>query len=133
MSTNLASKILALTLRISSTLDIQLEVPELVSPTPNANSITWTGRSTLPEAISVHFRGQRQGPLDMKSGKLDPRMTVAFLSSHRNLTVFWTSNLAEHLSIDWKHRVITIYELKLFLWNHLKSPNYTLIPRDILG
>src|SRR3569833_3254782 len=75
MSSNLASKILALTLRISSTLDIQLEVTELVSPTPNTNSITWTDQSTLPGAGAGRGGGRGRGPRGGGGGGGGPRGT----------------------------------------------------------
>ncbi len=68
----------------------------------------------------------------MNRGRIDPRMTIAYLSYHGRIMVLWTSNLADHLSIDWKNRVITVYEHKISLWNHLKYTKQQLIPRDVL-
>src|SRR5207244_8887795 len=69
---------------------------------------------------------------DMKTGRIDPAMTMSHLSGSRGLKVFWTSNLADHLAINWKSRVVSVYEHKICLWNHLNSKVEPIIPREIL-
>ena len=68
----------------------------------------------------------------MKSGRIDPSLTIPYLCHYKGYRVFWTSNLAEHLSINWRCRIVTIYEHKISLWNYLGSRKQTVIPRPIL-
>ncbi len=57
---------------------------------------------------------------------------MCYLNQARSFDVVWTDNLAEHLSINWKLRVVTIYAHKLFLRNHLRYTDVPIIPSAVL-
>lgn len=127
---------LDLALRVMLTLDIRsapldnLQTQQgMIYPGPTL----WNGDTCLSKALTQHFSRLPSSSLDeMKSRKIEPNMTMAFLSSNRGVTVKWTSNLSEHLSMDWKSRVISVYEHKICLWNYLNAPWPCIIPQKIL-
>jgi hypothetical protein len=49
--------------------------------------------------------------------------TAASLVANHGFTLCWTSNLAAHLNIDWQHKILTVYEHKIALYNHLRFPS----------
>ncbi|KAK4466255.1 hypothetical protein QBC42DRAFT_293602 [Cladorrhinum samala] len=129
---------LVLALRIMLTLNIRSGVSKnrlqtqhkMIYPGPTL----WEEETCLSKALAQHFSSLPSSPLgDMKSKKIEPNMTMAFLSSNRGVKVRWTSNLSEHLSMDWKSRVISVYEHKICLWNYLNASRPCIIPQTILG
>ncbi|KAG8163897.1 hypothetical protein KVR01_005815 [Diaporthe batatas] len=65
---------------------------------------------------------------------------MAYLCQAYDFRPHWTSNLADHLKIDTDSRTITVYEHKIFLWNHLESNNHweslnssAVLPRSVLS
>ncbi|KAK3385306.1 hypothetical protein B0H63DRAFT_510156 [Podospora didyma] len=128
----LHAKTLELVLRIIFTLDFSTGPSDNPQVSINPGPTAWEDETTLSETLAEHFSKLSSPSFDMKTGRIDPRMTMAHLHSHKGLTVCWTSNLAEHLAINWKSRVISMYEHKICLWNHLSSPSPPIIPREIL-
>ncbi|KAK8103489.1 uncharacterized protein PG998_010522 [Apiospora kogelbergensis] len=59
-------------------------------------------------------------------------MSMAYLCQRRGFKVYWTSNLADHLNVNWRYKTITVYEHKIFLWNTLQYSSNSLTPPWIL-
>ncbi|KAI1367037.1 hypothetical protein F5Y08DRAFT_102768 [Xylaria arbuscula] len=91
--------------------------------------IDWEDGASLSEAIEKHFTSDNR---HVVTGRIDPALTLAYLCTYRGFKVFWTSNISEHLNISWKSKIVTIYEHKLFLWNHLRNSGDPIVPRPIL-
>ncbi|KAJ8127022.1 hypothetical protein O1611_g6615 [Lasiodiplodia mahajangana] len=68
----------------------------------------------------------------MVTGRIHPSLSLAYLCNDRGFKVFWTLNISEHLNIGWKSKITTIYEDKVFLWNHLRNSKTPIVPREIL-
>ncbi|KAI1084375.1 hypothetical protein F5B20DRAFT_524664 [Whalleya microplaca] len=101
------------------------------SPMP-PTIIYWRPDLSLHDAIEAHFIENTQVTRSMTTGRIDPSISLPYLCTYRGFRIFWTSNLAEHLSISWNSKIITVYEHKIFLWNHLRDTKRTVIPRPIL-
>lgn len=126
---------LDLALRIMFLLDIRA-APQESYPSPTftpAPFVKWESGSSLEESIKSHFFSRQSFTTSTSTGRIDATLSIPYLCNTKNFRVFWTSNLADHLSINWKSRIINVYEHKIVLWNHLQTPKRTIIPHTILG
>jgi hypothetical protein len=119
-------------LRMMLSLDIRIGSRGGSISRARSSIIDWEDGTTLPKAIANHFIDGSSRTRDMVTGRIDPSLSLAFLCTYRGFKVFWTSNFSEHLNISWKSKIITIYEHKVFLWNHLRNSDSPIIPREIL-
>ncbi|KAK0660466.1 hypothetical protein QBC41DRAFT_383677 [Cercophora samala] len=101
--------------------------------------LTWHSTRTLSDIITSHFNSletepQRGVKPDTQQLQIDPEsITADYLIKYHGYSLLWTNNLALHLTIDWKHRTITVYEHKIVLYNHLRfSTANHIIPDTIL-
>ncbi|KAK0651155.1 hypothetical protein B0T16DRAFT_403240 [Cercophora newfieldiana] len=97
--------------------------------------LTWSSTRTLSEVIHSHFHDlEREQCRDPTSdGNIDPDLNADYLVAYHGYTIVWTDNLASHLTIDWKHKTLTIYEHKISLHNHLRLGVSCPIPTEVLG
>ncbi|KAI0805291.1 hypothetical protein GGR55DRAFT_287671 [Xylaria sp. FL0064] len=116
-------------LRLMLNLDIRIGSRRDSISRIESSTIDWGDNNSLRGAIENHFLGDGR---DTLTGRIDPSLSLAYLCTHRGFRVFWTSNLSEHLHISWKSKIVTIYEHKVFLWNHLRNSTAPIIPRPIL-
>ncbi|KAI3337219.1 hypothetical protein HD806DRAFT_476007 [Xylariaceae sp. AK1471] len=119
-------------LRLMLSLDIRISSRGESISRARSSIIDWGDGTTLSRTIADHFLKGSSCTRDMVTGRIDPSLSLAYLCTYRGFKVFWTSNLSEHLNISWKSKIITIYEHKIFLWNHLRNSNNPIIPRTIL-
>ncbi|KAI0460538.1 hypothetical protein F5B21DRAFT_12676 [Xylaria acuta] len=119
-------------LRIMLSLDIRINSRGGIGSQTRSSTIDWRDGTSLAEAIENHFVNDGHRTRGMITGRIDPSLSLAYLCTYRGFKVFWTSNISEHLSISWKSKIITIYEHKIFLWNHLRNSTTPIIPRSIL-
>ncbi|KAI0486780.1 hypothetical protein F4859DRAFT_466893 [Xylaria cf. heliscus] len=118
-------------LRMMLGLDIRIDSRGIGSRA-GSSTIDWGDSTSLAEAIENHFVSDGHHTRGMITGRIDPSLSLAHLCTCRGFKVFWTSNISEHLTISWKSKIITVYEHKIFLWNHLRSSTSSIIPRPIL-
>lgn len=125
---------LDLALRIMLSLDVRTAPQESYrSPTvAPASIIKWEHDSSLEASIKSHFFSRQPFTTSTSTGRIDATLSIPYLCSTKSFRVLWTSNLADHLSINWKSRIIIVYEHKIVLWNHLQTPKRTIIPHTIL-
>ncbi|KAI0430338.1 hypothetical protein F5Y09DRAFT_307864 [Xylaria sp. FL1042] len=116
-------------LRLMLNLDIRIGSRRDSSSRIGSSTIDWGDNNSLSGAIESHFVGDGR---DTVTGRIDPSLSLAYLCTHRGFRVFWTSNISEHLHISWKSKIVTIYEHKVFLWNHLRNSKTPIIPQSIL-
>ncbi|KAK0634104.1 hypothetical protein B0T14DRAFT_420014 [Immersiella caudata] len=97
--------------------------------------LAWPAKRTLAEVIQSHFNSleQEQCRTPVSDENIDPDLKADHLVAYHGYTIIWTDNLASHLTIDWKHKTITIYEHKISLHNHLRLGGSSPIPQDVLG
>ena len=116
-------------LRMMFCLDIRVGNKRESGLRAGSSLIDWEDSTSLSEAIVKHFAGDNR---HVVTGRIDPTLSLAYLCTYRGFKVFWTSNISEHLHISWKSKIVTVYEHKLFLWNHLRNSENPTIPRPIL-
>jgi hypothetical protein len=97
--------------------------------------LAWPAKRTLAEVVQSHFSDleQEQCRTSTTDENIDPDLKADSLVSYHGYTIIWTDNLASHLTIDWKHKILTIYEHKISLHNHLRLGGSSPVPRDVLG
>ncbi|KAK5629526.1 hypothetical protein RRF57_005241 [Xylaria bambusicola] len=117
------------TLRIMVNLDIRVGHRRESISRVGSFAIDWEDDTSLGEAIGNHFAGDSR---HVVTGRIDPALSLGYLCTYRGFKVFWTSNISEHLHISWKSKIVTVYEHKLFLWNHLRNSETPIIPRSVL-
>lgn len=59
-------------------------------------------------------------PSTLTEQQLPGDLTAASLDNYHGFAISWTHDLTAHLSIDWKQRVLTVYEHKIFAYNHIR-------------
>ncbi|KAI1421670.1 hypothetical protein F5Y12DRAFT_688576 [Xylaria sp. FL1777] len=116
-------------LRMMLNLDIRIGSRRESGLRVGSSIIDWGDSISLSEAIESHFVGDNR---HMITGRIDPSLSLAYLCTYRGFKVFWTSNISEHLHISWKSKIVTIYEHKVFLWNHLRNSKTPIIPQAVL-
>lgn len=119
-------------LRIMLSLDIRIGQRREYISRVGSSVIDWGDNISLSSAIEHHFTSGSSYTRGMMTGRIDPSFSLPYLCTHRGFKVFWTSNLSEHLNISWKSKIITIYEHKIVLWNHMRDSKAPVIPRAIL-
>ncbi|KAH8885719.1 hypothetical protein GQ53DRAFT_828740 [Thozetella sp. PMI_491] len=96
--------------------------------------LLWRDNQHLNRLVSLNFEqiSQDQGKPLGRDSTIDPELTAEALARNFGFTVEWTGNLTNHLKVDWKHRVITVYEHKICLYNHLRFKQNCPIPGNVL-
>lgn len=97
--------------------------------------LSWSSKQTLAEVVQSHFRDldQEHRRTPLSDGTIDADLKADHLVAYHGYTIVWTDNLAAHLTINWKHKTLTVYEHKITLHNHLRFPGSCVIPADVLG
>lgn len=122
-------------LRIWLTLEVQLlnsDILEDGSGGYPAPVVPWGISTDISTAIEAYFESQRLSQTTRNLAKISHLMTAAYLCRTHRLGIRWTDNLADHLSINWKARVISIYQHKIFLRNQLRLTARPVIPQAVL-
>lgn len=118
--------------RLWTMLDIQIEVPRYQPP----GLLVWLPEEPITALTERFFaeKARRQQFRDLP-GSIDRDLTVARLVSNHGVRLLWTSNIAEHLFINWssKGTILKIFEYKLWSHRHLTNPETTPIPIDVLN
>ncbi|KAH7253769.1 uncharacterized protein BKA55DRAFT_566228 [Fusarium redolens] len=111
-------------IRIWLTIDIQHSTPD------SRTSRVWPNFSSLrflvggwPFPSRKYHDGNRQIPQSF---------SVANLTRYYDFQVNWTSDLTQHLTIDWKYKQITIFEHAICLRNHLAYPDDCPLPKILV-
>ncbi|KAI0109496.1 hypothetical protein GGR51DRAFT_511693 [Nemania sp. FL0031] len=96
--------------------------------------LVWTDEQTLQDLVVSHFNelANSQAPFTPDE-RIPPDLTADSLVKNYGFTVSWTNNLADHLSIDWKYKIITVYEHKVHLQNSIRFRGSSLVPVEVLG
>jgi len=117
--------------RLWTMLDVQIEVPRYEPPGP----LVWLPDEPITALTERLFAEKaRREQLEL-SGTIDRDLTAARLVSDHGVRLLWTSNLAEHLSINLTNKriVVKIFEYKSWAHQHLTSPYTSPIPIDVLN
>lgn len=97
-------------------------------------SFTWDSNDTLRDIITSHFDNNVMGiePSELVEQQLQEDVTVASLCDHYGFSIYWTHSLSQYFTIDWKHRILTIYEDKIVAYNHVRAGTASLPVPDQL-
>ncbi|KAI1074399.1 hypothetical protein F5B20DRAFT_563600 [Whalleya microplaca] len=98
----------------------------------NGGCIAWQGHLSLGACIQSYFEIEDLEVTEGKRNRIPRSFTMAHLCRRYGFRVIWTNNLADHLIINWEHKIVTIYEHLICLWNHCKYTNDCHIPQAIL-
>lgn len=101
----------------------------------STHSLVWHEDVSLRSLMESHFTST---PLSKATSigsprveAVNPMFTMVHLVNYYGFRIYWTSNLAEHLSISWKFKILSIYEHKICLWNHIFCSEDTPVPGPI--
>ncbi|KAF2437359.1 hypothetical protein P171DRAFT_526926 [Karstenula rhodostoma CBS 690.94] len=127
------NRTIELVARLWLTAKAALDVGVPATMHTNYGTLEWPTEVSLKEAVQSHFsdvdatdiRDESLGP------GLDPSFTASTLVEICGIKLSWTSNLMDHLRLDKRHRVLTVYEHKICLLNHTKGIDSPL-PLDLL-
>lgn len=96
--------------------------------------LTWDSGHTLTDKMTSHFNNDVSGiePPELVERQLQEDLSAASLCDHYGFSIYWTHNLSEHLTIDWKHKILTVYEDKIVAYNHVRAGTASLPVPDQL-
>jgi hypothetical protein len=97
--------------------DVELGVQTLQKP-----AIQWDDASTLEDFVASQFPPSNW-PLAERKARLDPFFTAANMVRICGLKLEWTESLEDHLRLDRRAKVLSIYPYKNCLVRHLNSLN----------
>ncbi|KAF5578261.1 hypothetical protein FPCIR_11664 [Fusarium pseudocircinatum] len=115
--------------RMWLTIDIQH------SNTQSPGCFQWHQDKTLPSALREWFDQSISSmrPLDDKDTRQIPLdFSIPNLIRYYEMKVIWTSDLLQHLNIDWEHNQIKVYEHGICLRNHMKNPGLLPFPKELV-
>lgn len=99
----------------------------------NLPALGWSEDQSLGTLLHIAFQPpEKEAQSVATTLEIKSNLTIANLVTNFGFNLRWTHNLLEHLSIDWVGRVITVYEHKICLWNHLRFKDGTDLPTAIL-
>lgn len=101
-----------------------------VGPIPNTRTIEWPNTSSLHQLVDEQFPFP-DAPKPSENFRISPSFTMTYLIDVCGLTVSWTNNLADHLLLDRKRRVVTVFQHKICILNHMHSTS-TIFPANLL-
>ncbi|KAK3367815.1 hypothetical protein B0H63DRAFT_489815 [Podospora didyma] len=115
-------------IRLWTMLHVQLNRPTHHSP---ANVVFWDGPQFLTEVIEQYFERkiQRKTP-EVGVPTVDSTLTAARLVTSHRINIIWTSNLAEHLTLN--GRTLKVFEHKIWAWNCLRYPKTSSLPPSVI-
>lgn len=100
----------------------------------DAAPIVWEAGASLRDVLRQRFNDPRSPQdIEMKSHTVDSKLTMSYLAVNYGFHVDWTNHLDEHLAINWKTKVVSIYQHKLWLASHLQSPEECVLSMDLVG
>lgn len=122
-----------LVIRLWLTIRVSLNDIHAASPQANHGMLEWPAEISLIEAVQSQFFSLDSASNTNKSLSpiLDPSFAASTLIDVFGIKLSWTSNLMDHLRLDKRHRVLTVYEHKICLLNHIKG-NDSPFPVELL-
>jgi len=96
------------------------------------DNFAWPAEISLNGLIQNQFPRTPLGGDTKVLSRIDPAFTAAYLVNICRIKLHWTNNLSNHLEFDRKRWILSVYQHKICLLNHIKAEEDTLIPKDIL-
>ncbi len=95
---------------------------ELSVVTPQTPTLHWSDALSLEQFISAHFP-LSVTELTMRESRLDPSFTVANLVRICGLQIQWTASLEDHLRLDRRRKILSVFSFKDFLSGRMRAAN----------
>ncbi|KLO86472.1 uncharacterized protein LW93_11248 [Fusarium fujikuroi] len=105
------------------------------SNTQSPDCFQWPEDKTLSNALGewLDQRIPPKRPLDDEDTRQIPLdFSIPNLIRYYEMKVIWTSDLLQHLKIDWEHNHIKVYEHGICLRNHMKNPGLLPLPKELV-
>lgn len=119
-----------LALRLWLTLNVR-STTIIVGPLdPRTTRVEWDQDISITQLIASQFARSKLSP-DIGRDRLDQSFTAAHLVYSSGIKIRWSSNLADHLQLDNRSRILSVYQHKICLINHLES-SLSIYPKDVL-
>ncbi|KAM5342046.1 hypothetical protein ACJ41O_015077 [Fusarium nematophilum] len=96
-----------------------------------SGSFHWPEHKHLSGALEDWFTPPRD-PKDNSLGQVPVDFSIQNLIRYYQFNVTWTSDLLQHLKIDWKHKKIMVFEHGICLRNHIEYPDSCPLPRAVV-
>jgi hypothetical protein len=93
---------------------------------PSQPALYWDDSCSLENFISSQFRSSNT-ELGFREGRLDPEFTVANMVRLCGLQVRWAESLNDHLRLDRRNKLLSVFPFKDFLVGQL---NFTVTEQD---
>ncbi|KAK3339868.1 hypothetical protein B0T25DRAFT_636287 [Lasiosphaeria hispida] len=113
-------------LRIWTMLDVKIHQPKYCP----RDVLIWGQDQTLATVVSHYFELKAQLQPARPSGAIDDSLTGACLVVDHGIHIVWTSNIAEHLTMNGK--ILKVFEHKIWAWNHSNFPESSAVPHEVL-
>lgn len=120
-----------LELATSLWLTTHVRCDDSLNPT-DRQAILWEPDRTLRNAIERHSASNDNETSTRPDGTIDECLTISNLVANYGFEVDWTNNIYEHLTINWKTRVLSIYQHKIWLHEHIRNQNQCPIPGNVI-
>ncbi|KAI1038667.1 hypothetical protein LB505_011346 [Fusarium chuoi] len=100
------------------------------STSGSASSCRWPKTMSLSLLVQDWYPPGRK--TDAESRQISQSFSIANLARYYDFQVKWTSDLAQHLNIDWEYKQITVFEHAIALRNHLTYPEDCQLPKEFV-
>lgn len=111
-------RLIDLTLRLWLMLNVRGD--ELSILTPQTPALHWDDGFSLEQFISMQFP-QSTTELTIRESRLDPSFTAANMVRICSLHIKWTASLEDHLRLDRRRKILSVFPFKDFLVGHLEA------------
>lgn len=92
----------------------------------------WPNDTSLPDLLQCWSMPTSPKLQSNGTRHIPETFSVANLNRYYGFQVNWTSDLLQHLKIDWKYKQITIFEHAICLRNHLEHPDDCPLPKHFV-
>lgn len=124
--------------RLPRTLRYAMKIWLNISLQPRSDphkTLSWDPQQRLQDVVAPLF-GQDQILQAFSQSvhqNLSEKLTASILIEKYGFHIVWTDTLTQHLSIDWKQKILTVYEHKIVAYNHLTFDKESLpVPHQLL-
>jgi hypothetical protein len=119
-----------LALRLWLSINVQSSTTTVGHVQADDTAVEWLPDQSL-DGLSQFQKSSPTLPHNPKGGHIDRDLTATYLLNVCDIQLDWTNNLVDHLRLDRKRRVLTIYRHKVCLFIHAKSSR-TVLPLDLV-
>ena len=120
-----------LAVRAWLTLNIRSDELTLGPVYAGTSRVDWPHYTTLKQSVGFRFP-QSKAPDPPDKIPMNPEFTASFLTKGCGVRILWTDNLADHLILNRHNMVLTLYQHKICIFNHLQSSDAKFFPEGLL-